>query len=213
MLVGLAGGLWAFPALAHKTEISGNVAGIWHLEPNHSPKAGEPSQVWIALTQQGGKTIPLEQCDCRLAVFKAGEDADGPVLEPELEPISAESFRGIPGAEVTFPEIGEYQLVLTGRPQREATFTPFELSYTTVVAAGRDRTAAPRSQPEPSDPEVAPGEASFQEESQQIEAEEPLPQSAPADAKILWILGGVAMVGVAFALGALRLRGWHRAEH
>jgi hypothetical protein len=55
----------ALPAAGHKTEVSGDIAGTWHLEPNHSPRAGEPARVWIALTQQGGQAIPLEQCDCQ----------------------------------------------------------------------------------------------------------------------------------------------------
>ena len=129
--------------IAHKTEVSGDVAGTWHLEPNHSPKAGEPAQVWVALTQQGGRVIPLEQCDCRLRVY-AGATAEGtPVLEPPLEAIAAEIYQGIPGTEVIFPEVGEYQLQLTGSPKGEATFSPFELTYATVVAAGSASTSAP----------------------------------------------------------------------
>jgi hypothetical protein len=130
-------GSMPLPALAHKTEVSGDVAGIWHLEPNHSPKTGETSRVWVALTQKGGQPISLDQCDCQLVIYEGSTPDGTPVLEPTLEAISAESYQGIPGADVTFPEVGEYRLVLTGSPQEEATFTPFELSYTTVVAAGQ----------------------------------------------------------------------------
>ena len=221
MVVSLAGGLVALPALAHKTEVSGDVAGIWHLEPNHSPKAGEPAQVWVALTRQGGKVIPLEQCDCRLAVFKANENEDAPVLQPELEPITAESFQGIPGAKVTFPEVGEYRLVLTGRPEGEGTFTPFELSYTTVVAAGRDRTnddVAGAVSPEPA---AFPGEPSspgeFEASATETENTVTQPEGSgtepDADSSldssplaIRWLAGGVAIALIALAAGALRIR-------
>jgi hypothetical protein len=209
----LAGGLLALPALAHKTEISGDVAGIWHLEPNHSPKAGEPSQVWVALTRQGGKVIPLEQCDCQLAVFKAGEPGEAPVLLPELEPVSAESFQGIPGAEVTFPEIGEYRLVLTGRPQGEATFTPFELSYTTVVAVGRDRTTQSATPTNPVESAMPLNEPSTSEDPQTGPAQdtatptETLSTAANStNRELLWLAGGACFALVLLAIGALRLR-------
>lgn len=57
-------------------------------------------------------------------------------MQPTLQAISPERFQNISGADITFPAVGEYRIVLTGRPRAEATFTPFELSYTTVVAVG-----------------------------------------------------------------------------
>lgn len=143
--------LVALPAQAHKTEVSGDVAGTWHLEPNHSPKAGEPARVWVALTQQGGQVIPLEQCDCTLAVYAAHQAGAEPVMQPTLQAMSPERFQNIPGAEITFSDLGEYRLVLTGRPRAEATFAPFELSYTAVVAGGSRSTTsalAPKAAPE-----------------------------------------------------------------
>ncbi len=140
----LIGSLTALPAQAHKTELSGDVAGTWHLEPNHSPKAGEPARVWVALTQQGGQVVPLEQCDCTLAVYATNQPDAAPVVQPTLQAMSPERFQNIPGAEITFPALGEYRLVLTGRPQANATFAPFELSYITVVAEGsRSLTSTP----------------------------------------------------------------------
>lgn len=141
----LISSLTMLPAQAHKTEVSGDVAGTWHLEPNHSPKAGEPARVWVALTQQGGQVIPLEQCDCTLAVYATNQPGAAPVVQPTLQAMSPERFQNIPGAEITFPELGEYRLVLTGRPQANATFAPFELSYTTVVAGGT-RVSTPAAQ-------------------------------------------------------------------
>ena len=139
----LLGTLTALPAEAHKTEVSGNVAGTWHLEPNHSARAGEPARVWVALTQSGGRVIPLDQCDCKLAVYDANQADAPPIMQPVLKALSTENFENIPGAEITFPEVGEYRIVLTGSPKADATFTPFELSYTTVVAAGSARASTP----------------------------------------------------------------------
>jgi|GEM_PF-447457 len=124
-------------AQAHKTQVSGDVAGIWHVEPNHSPKAGEPAQVWIALTQAGGKVIPLSACECRLTVYTGRTVGEMPLLEPDLQAIAAEHYQGIPGATVTFPSVGAYVLQLTGSPKGDASFQPFTLDYAVTVAAGQ----------------------------------------------------------------------------
>lgn len=126
--------LSTLPATAHLTEVSGDVAGTWHIEPNHSPKAGESAQVWVALTQRGGKIVPFDQCDCRLAVYEGNADGNAPLLRPALKAIAAENYQGIPGAEVIFPRVGQYQLELTGRPKPSASFQPFKLNYTVTVA-------------------------------------------------------------------------------
>jgi hypothetical protein len=199
LVLGLAGVIVALPAMAHKTEVSGDVAGIWHLEPNHSPKAGEPAQVWIALTQQGGRIIPLEQCDCRLAIYTAGQEEAFPVIEAALESVSAEHYQGIPGAEVTFPNIGEYRLVLTGSPQAGATFTPFELSYTTVVAAGRNSEVVSA----PADEAVTPsagGEAAEVTSAPSDKGAVAASQNAPASTVTWWLLGGIGS-GLAILVG------------
>lgn len=144
--------LLIFPANAHKTEISGNVAGTWHVEPNHNPKAGEPAQVWVALTQQGGTIVPLEQCDCQLTVYEGNTTNSMPLLEPPLRAIAADNYQGIPGAEIIFPQIGQYQLKLTGRPKTGASFQPFELTYAVTVATGKPpatTTPTPQSQTTP----------------------------------------------------------------
>ncbi len=193
----LLGMLTALPAQAHKTEVSGNVAGTWHLEPDHSAKAGEPARLWVALTQPGGKVIPLDQCDCQLAVYRANQAGDPPILQPTLQAMSPESFENIPGTEIIFPSVGEYRIVLTGSPKAEGRFTPFELSYTTVVAAGR--TAAPAPPPEAapsgtaqSNPVITPSQAS-----------EPTAQTLSN--RSLWGLG-IAVGGVGLAIATwLRL--------
>ncbi|CBN56708.1 MULTISPECIES: hypothetical protein [Kamptonema] len=121
-------------ALAHEVEVSGDVAATFHLEPNHNPRAGEQSRVWFALTRKGGQIIPLEQCNCQLAVYnhphKAGEK---PLMQPSLEAISAEQYKGIPGAKIVFPKAGIYALELSGKAKAGANFQPFKLSYQVTV--------------------------------------------------------------------------------
>ncbi|OYE00686.1 hypothetical protein CDG79_33785 [Nostoc sp. 'Peltigera membranacea cyanobiont' 232] len=126
-----------YPASAHKVEVAGDVGGTIHIEPNDNPRAGEPSQTWFALTRRGGKVIPLAQCNCRLAVYAepyaAGEP---PLLEPQLEAVAAERYQGIPGAEITFPKPGIYELQLNGKPVSGARFKPFQFKFEVTVAGG-----------------------------------------------------------------------------
>ena len=120
--------------LAHQVEVSGDVAATFHLEPNHNPRAGQPARVWFALTRRGGQIIPLEQCNCKLAVYpKNHKDGDKPLMQPPLKAVSAEKYQGIPGADIVFPKAGIYELELSGRTQNKANFIPFKLTYTVTV--------------------------------------------------------------------------------
>ena len=120
--------------LAHQVEVSGDVAATFHLEPNHNPRAGQPARVWFALTRRGGQIIPLEQCNCKLAVYpKTRKEGDKPLMQPPLTAIFAEKYQGIPGANLVFPKAGIYELKLSGTAKTKANFKPFELSYTVTV--------------------------------------------------------------------------------
>jgi hypothetical protein len=123
---------------AHEVEVSGEVGGLFHLEPSHNPVAGKPSQVWIALTKRGGEIIPLEQCDCALVVrMKPFSFSSATVIFPTLKPVSVERYQGVPGAEIIFPRIGRYELKLSGKPKSGTDFSPFVLTFEVTVATGR----------------------------------------------------------------------------
>lgn len=148
----LAIGLWGGPqpGYAHTVKASESIAVTFHLEPNHNPRAGEPAQVWFVLTQKGGSTIPLAQCDCKLQVFS--EEDGRAVAQPPLAAISAEQYQNIPGADVIFPQPGAYQLIIQGQPQTGDAFHPFQFSFPVTVAKGSSATPSPRTQPSPSPP-------------------------------------------------------------
>ncbi|MBE9179211.1 hypothetical protein IQ268_11625 [Oculatella sp. LEGE 06141] len=150
------------PAAAHKVQTSGDIGGTQHIEPNDTPRAGEPSLTWFALTRQGGEVLPLEACDCSLAVYKQPyTEQDAPILESALEPISTEGYQNIPSAEITFPEVGAYEVVLRGQPRAEGDFQPFELQFDVTVAVGTSRSPeagaiAPASAPDANSPVAIP---------------------------------------------------------
>lgn len=132
--------LTAFPAAiplaqAHTTQVKGDVAGVWHIEPNHAPQAGKPAKVWIALTRRGGQIVPLSSANCQLKVYNKPRKAGAkPRLQPTLKAITAERYRGIPGADVTFPAVGLYQLELSCAPKAKGTFQPFQMTYDVTVS-------------------------------------------------------------------------------
>ncbi|MBN3951223.1 MAG: hypothetical protein HWQ38_34040 [Nostoc sp. NMS7] len=126
-----------YPVAAHQVEVAADVGATLHVEPNDNPSAGEPSQAWFALTRRGGKVIPLSQCNCRLAVYAKPYGAgEPPLLEPALEPVAAERYKGVPGAEIVFPKPGIYELQLNGKPVSGARFKPFKLKFEVTVAGG-----------------------------------------------------------------------------
>ncbi|MFB8790444.1 MAG: hypothetical protein U7123_16720 [Potamolinea sp.] len=137
------------PALAHKVQIAEDIGGTLHIEPNDTPRAGESSLAWFALTRKGGKVLPLEECNCKLSVYSQTLNTSySPILNPVLKAVSAEKYQGIPGAKIQFPQPGAYQLQLSGTPKIEGSFKPFELKFEVTVAAGKPiATASPEVSP------------------------------------------------------------------
>ncbi|MGB3694531.1 MAG: hypothetical protein WA865_10855 [Spirulinaceae cyanobacterium] len=133
------------PAIfAHNVKTDAGVGATFHIEPNHNPRAGEPTKAWFALTRAGGKIIPLAECDCQLAVYsQTAPEGEKLILEPTLAEITAEQYEGIPGADLVFPEAGAYELRLTGKPKSDGSFQPFQLSYTVNVGKGQAVSPSP----------------------------------------------------------------------
>ncbi len=120
------------PAFAHNVQTSGNVASLFHLEPSHNPRAGEPSKVWFALTKQGGEEIPLDQCNCQITVYENQKL----VSQPPLNPLKAEKYQGLPSAIVIFPRSGLYKVEIKGDPKQENAFDRFKFAYDVTVQPG-----------------------------------------------------------------------------
>jgi hypothetical protein len=148
--------LFAPAALAHNVEVAGGIAGTWHIEPDHNPKAGEPAKVWVALTRQGGEVLPFEQANCQMAVYEQpSTEGAKPILQPQLEAIAAEQYQGIPGADVVFPKPGLYQIKLNCTPKTEGSFAPFAMGSDVTVAAGTVPSQTAQS-PAVTEPAIAP---------------------------------------------------------
>ena len=123
----------SIPAIAHNVEISEEVAATFHIEPNHNPQVNQPTTAWFALTRRGGNSIPLSQCNCTLRVYSLPRTNNAqPLLKPRLIPLDVEKFQEIPGAKITFPQAGTYELEINGTA-KDNSFAPFKLTYTVNV--------------------------------------------------------------------------------
>jgi len=130
--------LIATPVNAHVTERTSNVGATLHIEPDDSPRAGETALTWFALTQRGGKIISLEECNCQLALYaQPHKEGTAPLQQPQLKAVSVTRYQNIPGADITFPAAGAYELELTGTPKAGANFPPFKLEFEVAVAPGK----------------------------------------------------------------------------
>ncbi len=149
--------LIATPASAHKVQLAEDVGGTLHIQPNDTPRAGESTLAWFALTRKGGGVIPLEQCNCQLSVYSSTSASGSPImLTPPLKAVSAERYQGIPGAEIQFPNPGAYQLQLSGTPKAGGNFQPFELSFEVTVAVGVNEPTANPQATQSSSPSTTP---------------------------------------------------------
>ncbi len=174
----------ASPAIAHTTIVAGDVAGTWHIDPNHNPKAGEPARIWIALTRQGGSSISLDQCACQLLIYSLPNNQQ-PSLTPQLQSITAERYQGIPGTEVIFPKPGAYRLRLQGKPKQAGDFSAFTLDYTVTVGAGSAKPSPP-TDPHAASPSIAlPQAQPSQPQPPQPQPPQPRKATEPSLGKVL----------------------------
>jgi hypothetical protein len=199
------------PAIAHDVQIADDVGATLHIEPNDIARAGEATDVWFALTRAGGQVIPLDACDCTLTLYDSQETA---IESPTLTAISAEGFQNIPGATVTFPAVGAYELRLAGTPEQAGAFTPFELSFEVTVASrapgasaappASDETAATAPEAAPSD-EPLPSETAIAAPASAGSQTAETPR-APASSRgwIAPVIGVGTVIGIGLAIAIIR---------
>lgn len=116
-------------AMAHQDLAIGDVNVTAHLEPDDSPRAGEPSLTWFHLTRSDGETISLSDCACDLVVYDSQNQV---IAHPQLSESEVEGHERPITTNITFPNPGNYQLVFTGQPVAEK-FAPFEITVPVTV--------------------------------------------------------------------------------
>jgi len=127
-LVAAAGG-----AFAHDLKATRQVGALMHIQPDDSPQAGAATVAWFGLVRRGGTPVRLAECDCRLAIYTGSRAAGQALLTPALREGQVEGEIGNRNrllADVTFPKVGAYTLVLSGQPKSGARFQPFRFQWT-----------------------------------------------------------------------------------
>lgn len=120
---------------AHTVKVAQDVAAMFHIEPNHNPKAGQSTRIWVALTKRGGKIIPASACNCQMAIYtQPRRSAAAPIMQPTVKAVNAEQYQGIVGADVTFPRSGRYDIELRGTAKKAGEFGEFKVSYSVTVS-------------------------------------------------------------------------------
>ncbi len=124
--------------IAHEVKVSAEIGGTIHIDPNDRPIAGRKSRVWIALTRRGGEIVPYSSCHCQIEIqslsdrnLKFSPDHSFSFLDRFLD-----QFLGLPSVGVVFPQVGRYELKLSGTAKNGSDFQPFELVFTTNVSRG-----------------------------------------------------------------------------
>ena len=145
--------LLPLPVLAHQIRIDQNMAGTLHLEPNDQPQAREITPTWIALRQPGGSVVTAADCDCQLQLLDV---QTGKQIELEIVPLAIAP--DAVAAEITFPSVGQYELLLQGQPSATAQtqFSPFQIRFPVTVAtiATANSVPEPAAQPGASTAEI-----------------------------------------------------------
>lgn len=117
---------------AHELETSGKVGALMHIQPDDSPKAGVATTAWFGLVKRGGDPVRLTECACELKIYSGKTAGRKALLTPELQEGRAEEEPGNKDrllAGITFPRVGAYTMVLTGKPKSGARFDAFRLQW------------------------------------------------------------------------------------
>jgi hypothetical protein len=188
--------LTALPAYAHEVEISNDVGATLHIEPDDKPKAGNPTEIWFALTAKGGQVIPLSECNCNLKIYSDPSQAGAtPLLEPPLKQKAVEQYQNIPSAEVIFPKIGAYKLELSGSPKSKAKFSAFSLSYKVVVASKAEPNTETITKPESQPTAEVENESKHTKRTDTVVTNETETEEQPPAKNIWWMVpSGIVLV-------------------
>jgi len=120
-----------------------DVAAVFHIEPEHNPRAGKPSLTWFALTRKGGQLILLQQCNCQLAVYRTASGRlptiDEANAQASISPaVSRHSWSGY-----HISQSRNLRAEVEWHTESRESFKPFALTYEVTVQPGNSAVKAP----------------------------------------------------------------------
>jgi hypothetical protein len=126
--------------LAEQIQQSRDLRVGFAIDPDTPPTSGKKSNALFVLARLSNyQFIELEQCNCRLEIYRVY--SEGSVAPPNTQPSLTPSLQGVnvanhnfPGASITFPDSGNYDLRLTGTAKNPGDFQDFTLDFSVTVA-------------------------------------------------------------------------------
>ncbi len=132
----LFSGFWlkfATETSAHVLKSEGTVGAVMHISPQDDPAAREVTTLYLSFKDTADK-MRLRDCDCILELKKSGEHIASVALQDDEVAQTVQRST----AQIVFPEVGVYELVVSGSPKVSDLFEPFTLVYPLRVARVSD---------------------------------------------------------------------------
>lgn len=115
---------------AHVVKIDGSIGVTIHISPDDEPVAGEKAGLFVEINDRSERFHPQkkEECHCVVAISQEHE---------QLEELDLLDEKGYKKLEYVFPRGGTYQIAVKGQPRQEASFQPFETSFSYFITPGK----------------------------------------------------------------------------
>jgi hypothetical protein len=116
------------PVHAHKLDTDSGAGAVIHLDPDDSPISGRPTAISWEFAEENN--VKVTQCDCEIEIYRASDLKRS--VNSGITEVLADN---IAGYTYTFPEAGEYKLILKGEATNGGEFDEFKLEYYTTVSS------------------------------------------------------------------------------
>lgn len=104
---------------AHTLKVSNDIGLTIHVSPDDDPVAGKDTDIFFEIKDKNNK-FNFDNCECKLSINKDGTEVNSQTLQTS-------GFESA-GSRFNFPEIGVYQLNVTGKPT-DGSFNEFDVTF------------------------------------------------------------------------------------
>jgi hypothetical protein len=134
----LVGTAMIVPAEAHVLKEDNGITNVLHIPPEDNPIAGQNTELDFSFYDQKD-AFSIEDCNCDVLMQSNGKTIQSTVVRPYAK---GAELTGL--ADVRFPKIGIYNLVIKGSSKTNA-FPNFQLIYLERVATSANGQSLPKS--------------------------------------------------------------------
>lgn len=128
VVIALTSTIFVSPIYAHKLDTDSGAGAVIHLDPDDSPISGRPTAISWEFAEDND--VKVTQCNCEIEIYRASDLKRS--INSGLTEVLADN---IAGYTYTFPEEGEYKLILKGEAINGGEFDEFKLEFYTTVSS------------------------------------------------------------------------------